>query len=96
MSPERIQKLLSLGEGQRVEFKSSMKNAEALGRVICGLLNTSGGYLICGVKDQGGVLGVDVSADAIAALEKKLYEGISPKALVEFEIESLDGRTNLI
>src|ERR1035437_2941734 len=96
MSPEQIQKLLSLSEGQRVEFKSSVKNVEALGRVICGLLNTSGGYLSCGVKDKGSVLGVDLSADEVVALEKQLYEGISPKALVELEIESLEGKPILV
>src|SRR5213594_4022352 len=96
MSPEQIQKLLSLGEGQRVEFKSSVKNVDALGRVICGLLNTSGGYLICGVKDQGSVTGVDLSTNAVAALEKQLYEGIAPKALVELEVESLEGKPILV
>ena len=68
MSPEQIQKLLSLGEGQRVEFKSTTANIEALGRVICGFLNTSGGYLICGVEDRGAILGLEASDDAVAAL----------------------------
>lgn len=96
MSPDQIQKLLSLGEGQRVEFKAGIKNVEALGRVICGLLNTSGGYLICGVKDQGSVLGVDVSPDTVAALEKQLYDGIAPKTLVEVELEKLDGKPVIV
>ena len=96
MSPAQIQKLLSLGEGQQVEFKSSIKNVEALGRVICGLLNASGGYLICGVKDQGTVLGVDASANTVAALEKQLNDGIAPKTLVELEIAKLEGKPVIV
>ena len=96
MNPEQIQKLLSLGEGQRVEFKSTIKNVDALGRVICGLLNTSGGYLICGVKDQGTVLGIDASAEIVAALEKQLHDGLAPKALVELAVETLEDKPILV
>ena len=96
MTPDQIQKLLSLGEGQRVEFKSTIRNVDALGRVICGLLNTSGGYLICGVKDQGTVLGIDASAEIVAALEKQLHDGLAPKALVELAVESLEDKPILV
>ena len=53
MTMDSIQKMLSLGEGQRTEFKPNTKSVDALGRVICGFLNTSGGYLICGMDDRG-------------------------------------------
>ena len=96
MKLEQISELLSLGEGQRVEFKSNMKNPVALGRIICGFLNTSGGYLVCGIGDRGGVLGVEASDDALAALEKKLHEGISPKALVSVQIQELKDKSVIV
>ncbi len=96
MTPDQILKMLSLGEGQRVEFKATAANVEALGRVICGFLNTSGGYLICGVEDRGVIRGVDASDDAVAALEKKLHDGLSPKALVSVEVQSLQNKPVIV
>ncbi|MEI8078191.1 MAG: RNA-binding domain-containing protein [bacterium] len=96
MTPTKIQEMLSLGEGQRVEFKSTARNVEALGRVVCGFLNTSGGYLICGVGDRGAVPGVDASPDAVAGLEKKMHEGISPRALVSIQAQPLAEKTVIV
>lgn len=92
MTPKEIQDFLALGEGQRVEFKSSMKNIDALGRVICGFLNTSGGYLICGVKENSDVPGVEVSSSSLAKLEARLHNGISPKALISIQIQELENK----
>ena len=96
MTTEEIQQLLSLGEGQRVEFKSVTRNLDALGRVICGFLNTAGGYLICGVDDEGKAIGVDASDEAVSVLERKLHDGISPKALVSVEVQPLEDKPVIV
>ncbi len=96
MKLEQISELLSLGEGQRIEFKSNMKNPIALGRVVCGFLNSAGGYLVCGIGDRGGVLGVDATDDSLAALENKLHDGISPKALVSVQAQELKGKSVVV
>ena len=96
MKPDEIQKLLSLGEGQRVEFKAGTRNPALLGRIICGFLNTTGGYLVCGIDERGKVLGVDPAAAAIATLEKQLHDGLSPKALVAVQIQPLAGKPVLV
>lgn len=70
MTSDRIMKLLSLGEGQLVEFKSSTSSLDALGMVVCGFLNTSGGYLIYGVNEKGDVIGIDKISDVIIKLER--------------------------
>jgi len=96
MKPDAIEKVLSLGEGQRVEFKSNAKNTDVLGRVICGFLNTTGGYLVCGIEDRGKVVGVDASDEAVAMLEKKLHEGLSPKALVSVQVQRIEGKPVIV
>lgn len=96
MKPDDIRKRLSLGEGQRVEFKPNTKNTNALGRVICGFLNTTGGYLICGMDGDGQVLGVDASDDAVAQLELKLHADLSPKALVSVQVQHLGDRPVIV
>jgi ATP-dependent DNA helicase RecG len=92
----QIFKLLSLGEGQRVEFKASIKNVDALGRVISGFLNTSGGFLVCGVSERGAVLGINEADVAIADLEKCIHSGLSPMAMVSFQVQALENRRVLV
>jgi ATP-dependent DNA helicase RecG len=79
-----------------VEFKSSMKDVDTLGRIVCGFLNTTGGYLICGIQEPGKVVGVGASADAIATLEKRLHDGLSPKALVSVQVQPLEGKSVVV
>jgi ATP-dependent DNA helicase RecG len=89
MKPDRIRELLQLGESARVEFKSGLQNAEAIGRVVCAFLNTSGGYIIIGVDDEGRVVGVKTTDQELHRLEQRLHEGLSPKALVSVEAMEL-------
>ena len=58
MKIEELKKALLLEESQRIEFKYDCKNPNVIGQVVCGFLNTGGGYLVCGVDDRGGLLGV--------------------------------------
>lgn len=96
MKPQEIKILLSLGEGQRVEFKSHCRNVAFIGQSVCGFLNTTGGYVVCGVGDRGKVIGTNASAAAIAAFEKELHNGLSPKALVSVLVQELEGKSLLV
>lgn len=96
MTAEQIGKLLSLGEGQRVEFKTGINNIDALGRVVCGFLNSGGGYLICGIEEPATLRGLDLSPDTLARLEKALHDGLSPSALVSLETQAIEGKTVLV
>jgi len=59
---EQIKKLIAGGENQRVEFKEAdfdfPRNAY---ESICAFLNTNGGYILLGVKDNGKITGVNPS-----------------------------------
>ena len=96
MTSEQIQEILSLGEGQRIEFKSSIRNIDVLGRIICGFLNTTGGYLICGIQEPGKIIGLNLSENIIAETARKLHEGISPKSLVSIHAQVLEGKAVLV
>ena len=96
MTRKPVQDLLSLGEGQRVEFKSSVENVDALGRVVCGFLNTAGGFLVCGIDDRGEILGISDSDADISILEKRIHDGLSPKAMVSFQIQRIDDKRILV
>jgi len=90
MNRETLQRLLSLGEGQSLEFKSGV-NPVAIGRGVCAFLNSGGGYLVVGIADNGNVMGVPTDQD-IKELEKIITSGLAPKALVSFEKQLLDSK----
>ena len=85
-----LQRLLSLGEGQSVEYKAVI-DTNSIGRNICAFLNTDGGYLIIGVKDDGKVLGIPPGKD-LRKLEQTIVSGLVPQALVSFEVQTLEGK----
>ena len=96
MTSRQIQDMLSLGEGQRIEFKSSIKNVDILGRIVCGFLNTTGGYLICGIQEPGRIVGLNLSEDIVAELASKMHEGISPRSMVSIQAHVLEGKSVLV
>lgn len=96
MTLKRISELLSLGEGQETEYKPSARNKDALGKTVCGFLNTSGGYLIYGVDDKGTVTGADASPNAISQLEKLFAEKISPKTFVTVEADEIQEKSVVV
>ena len=96
MNLAKIKKLFSLGESQRIELKSSARDLDALGKVVCGFLNTSGGYLICGVNNKGEVIGIDDLHNAINRLEQLFIKKITPKALVAVQVEELEKKPVII
>jgi CheY-like chemotaxis protein len=78
---ERIESLISSGESDRVEFKSTLrwnlKTDAADKRIekawlksVVAFLNTNGGLLLVGVEDDGSILGID--ADQFANEDKYL------------------------
>ena len=96
MRIEKIKEIMMLGESQNVEFKSDCRNINAIGQAVCGFLNTHGGYIVCGVDDKGRLIGIDGTDDAVKALEHKLQEGLSPKALVSVQVQNVEGKQLLI
>ena len=77
-SPALIESLLSHGESETVELKSSLrasKNAaipfsvleKVIARTVAGFLNAEGGYLIIGVADDGTIVGLDDDLETLSS-----------------------------
>ena len=90
MNRETLQRLLSLGESQNLEYKAGV-NPTAIGKVVCAFLNSGGGYLVIGVANNGDVTGVPAGKD-IRELEQDITSGLAPRALVSFEEQKLEGK----
>ena len=57
---DKIQDIISKGEGLRVEFKKAKNKLPSnLFETICAFLNKSGGEIILGVDDNKNIEGVD-------------------------------------
>jgi ATP-dependent DNA helicase RecG len=96
MKSIEIQEFLNLGEGPRLEFKSNLKSFDGIGRVVSGFLNTTGGFVICGIGRDNEVLGVEVRDEQLAAFERRLHESISPKTLISIERQILTGKQVIV
>ena len=53
-----IQKLISQGEHQQLDFKFEISDAKKIARSLVAFANTDGGRLLVGVKDNGAIAGV--------------------------------------
>ena len=59
--PSNIKSMLSTGESKHLEFTPGNAGMEALGAAICAFLNSGGGQILVGVRDDGTVEGgIDV------------------------------------
>ncbi len=96
MKPEKLQELLNLGEGPRVEYKANLRSIDAIGREVCGFLNTTGGYVVCGLGKQGAVTGVVLAPGELADFERQLHEGLAPKTLVSVFSQPLLEKTVVV
>lgn len=96
MSPQEIRESLNLGEGPSLEFKSSLRAREAIGKIICGFLNGTGGYIICGVSDSEKIIGSNETDASITKFEDFIHASIRPGALVDVQRQELEGKQVII
>ncbi|EDY85008.1 Divergent AAA domain family [Verrucomicrobiia bacterium DG1235] len=87
---EGLRSLISQGEGERLEFKSSLrwdwrrrsvnKALEGvIAKTISGLMNQSGGVLLIGVDDGGSILGIE---NDLMSLRRKDLDGFEQRLMV--------------
>lgn len=58
MGSNHIQKLISEGEHQMLDFKFEISDSKKIARSLVAFANTDGGRLLIGVKDNGAISGI--------------------------------------
>jgi hypothetical protein len=92
-----IARLINQGEGQRLEFKSTLRYdlrenevnkalEKVIAKALCGLMNADGGVLIIGVDDSGQAIGLDYD---LQVLHKKTEDGFE-RALTDVAVNYLE------
>jgi len=84
MTDEQIKTLILTGEGYHTEFKQTLE--KTLIEEVCAFANSSGGYILMGVADEGKIKGIDTSnrnrskvQDILGRLEPKLNTKVEVK-----------------
>jgi ATP-dependent DNA helicase RecG len=75
MDIHQIEKIADQGESNNLEFKTSTAKLHSIFETICAFLNGSGGTVLIGVKNDGQIIGQDVTDNTrleIANLLSKL------------------------
>jgi ATP-dependent DNA helicase RecG len=75
MSENKIIKLITSGETERVEFKESLN--ETVYKTISAFANTKGGTILLGVNNRGGIVGVESSTKFLEDLTNRIVNKLS-------------------
>ena len=102
-SPETSERLVALirgGEGQRVEFKRSLRQLRRALEALCGMLNANGGeaLVVFGVGPDGQVVGIEPAnlESARRSLRRAVDNNIRPTLRAEVNLADLDGSTLVV
>lgn len=93
MEIAQIQLLIANGESKTIEYKQSVAELDKLGKSICGMLNTQGGYGFIGITDSGKIVGTEVTDSTKKKLTEFLHHFDPPVNLtIEYIALSNTGR----
>lgn len=95
MPPARcsLAELLRQGEGQHLEFKSRLSDAERLARTLGAFANSGGGTLLVGVADDGTIVGCAADAEIEATLRSASQVHLDPPVECTVSYEDCTGLT---
>ena len=89
MKRQALRELIAKGESSTLEFKRKFTTSEKIAREIIAFANTTGGYLLLGVDDNGVIKGVDSEKEQISLLEMALHT-IEPPIEVSIDVVEVE------
>ena len=95
MNIQELEALVDKGESQRLEFKQSTGQRTNAARTVCAMLNDIGGCVLFGVRDNGTIVGQDVTDQTLRALSSELSR-IEPPAFPDIETVQLKSGATVI
>lgn len=82
MRNQMLKDIIALGEGFTIEFKQA--GTSNLGREICAFANATGGVILIGVTDSGGIVGV-ADHNRLKSEVQAIARSADPPIAVEIE-----------
>lgn len=90
-----IEKLVSLGESSKLEFKKSLADINKIGATISSFSNTEGGTILIGITDNQKILGLEIT-DNVQKKIANLFNHFDPKPLLSIKYIPIPGSKNSI
>jgi len=78
---DQLQSLITQGEGQTVEFKSSFQK-EVIETVVA-FANAQGGKILIGVSDEGKIIGVELQKEILQGWINQIKTTTQPSIIVD-------------
>ena len=83
MTLQELKHLCRQGEGQYLEFKQYATEPTQIVEEISGFLNSTGGSLLVGVKDDGTITGLKFAEDDLTFLLDYINKNVSPQPVLK-------------
>jgi ATP-dependent DNA helicase RecG len=87
-----IKEIVGNGENQKVEFKTSLRLRDDIGKTISAFANTGGGVILVGVSDEGEILGVDIGRKTVEDLANWVKENTDPQIYPDIKVHQVEGK----
>ena len=84
MTNKELQRFISQGESETIEFKTSFSK-EVIETVVA-FANTKGGSIFIGVGDDGVILGVQISQETIQNWINQIKHNTSPQIIPDIDV----------
>lgn len=95
MNIEQLKNLINQSESVSLEFKSSTTQLKAAFETVCAFLNTKGGIVLLGVKNNGQLTGQDIKDATKQEIANEIRK-IEPAAQIEIDYVSLESHKQII
>lgn len=89
--PGYINKLITTGESEKIEFKQSF-NDEVIETIVA-FANTTGGSVFVGVSNTGTILGISIGKETIQQWANEIKNKTSPSQIPEIIVHEMNGKT---
>ncbi len=96
MNLRQLSQLVSLGEGQHLEFKKRVPGSERIAKEVIAFANTGGGRLLLGIDDDGTVVGVKDAAEEEYVFQEALSRHSRPRVAFTSERISITKKRDVI
>ncbi len=84
--------VIKKGEGLNIEFKSKIDSVFKIAKTLTSFANTSGGTLLIGVDDKGGIVGVESEIKELQKLEKAVSQCMEHPLSLKFKTERFEDK----
>lgn len=96
MTHRELERLVTIGEGQHLEFKRQVPKPQRLAKEVIAFANSGGGHLLLGVDDDGSIVGVRDADEELFSLQEALGNYCEPALSVALERVAISRRRDVI